>query len=84
MDKIFNQNSSRLQLKRDQAEEQLILDREAFETKLSKIIAALDVYKTKDSPFLNTEEMRMNADSLQKLNDEIQGCITESDVSYSN
>lgn len=80
MDKIFNQNSVRLTLKRDQAEEQLIADRHAFEGVLAKTITALDVYKTKDSPFLNTEEMRMNADALQKLNNEIQAAITESEV----
>ncbi|CAL8109272.1 unnamed protein product [Orchesella dallaii] len=79
MDKIFNQNSTRLQLKRDQAEEQLILDRQAFETRLAKIITQLDVYKTKDSPFLNVEEMRMNSEALQLIHDEIQLCITESD-----
>lgn len=80
IDKVFNQNSTRLQLKRDQAEEQLIVDRQKFEARLAKIITSLDVYKTKDALFLNVEEMRLNAEALEKLNHEIQSCITESDV----
>ncbi|CAG7816608.1 unnamed protein product [Allacma fusca] len=75
MEEIFDQNATRLQLKRDQAEEKLGLDREAFEAKLKKIIEELEAYKTKDSPFLVLEEMRTNAETLRALNDELQKCV---------
>lgn len=67
-------------MRREQAEEQLIVDRERFEAKLARIITNLDVYKTKDSPFLNAEEMRTNSEALKRLNDEIQGCVLEAEV----
>lgn len=80
MDKIFNKNSARLQILRDQAEEKLIKDREAFEAQLLKILAAIEVYKTKDSPYLGLEEMRINAEALGVLNDELQACILTAEV----
>jgi hypothetical protein len=84
MDKIFNKNSARLQLLRDQAEEKLIKDRADFEARLVAILEELKVYKTKDSPFLNLEEMRINAKNLQILYDELQEQIVKSDVRKKN
>lgn len=80
MDKIFNKNSARLQMMREQAEEKLIKDRKKFEARLVKILEHLEVYKTKDSPYLSLEEMRVNSENLRVLNDELQTCINTSDV----
>jgi len=81
MEEVFDKNSTRLQLKRDQAEEQLIVNREAYEAKLKKYIDEIGKYKSKDSPFLNKEEMRINAEALRKLNAELEKCVEEAEVS---
>ena len=80
MEEIFDANATRLQLKRDQAEEKLIADREAFEAKLKRIIEELETYKTKDSPFLVLEEMRIYSEALRALNTELQKCVDISEV----
>jgi hypothetical protein len=84
MEEIFDKNSVRLQLRRDQAEEQLIVNRQAFEDKLKKYIDEIGKYKTKDSPFLNKEEMRVNSENLRRIDDQLQKCMEEADVNRKN
>jgi len=80
MERIFDKNVVRLQLLRDDAEEKLIANRAEFETKLAKILKNVDIYRTKDSPFLTKEEMRINSLNLKGLSDELQICADTADV----
>ncbi|CAG7651635.1 unnamed protein product, partial [Allacma fusca] len=75
MREVFDQNGMRLQHKRDQAEEKLDEDKSVFEKNLLKYIDELKKYKTMESQFLEKEDMRVNAEALTVLNEEIQNCI---------
>ena len=75
MSETFEQNLRRLQLKREQAEEKLEEDKKEFEQNLFEYIEKLEAYKTKDSPYLDMEEMREHSVALTDLNDKITACV---------
>ena len=82
MEEVFEKNSVRLQLRREQAEEELIKNREEYEQKLKNLIDEISKYKSKDSPFLSKEELRVNSENLRRIEKELEKCTQEAEVSY--
>lgn len=74
MEQVIELALQRLNMKRDQAENELKYKRQLFERKLEKHAQMLAAFKKKDPPMLTLEEMKENVELIEGIAERIRVC----------
>lgn len=68
MENVIEMAWSRIQIRRDKAEQVLRKKRQVFETRLEKHFKQLELFKKRDPPLLTTEDMEDAVQTIEELN----------------
>lgn len=72
MEAVIELALQRLNMRRDQAENELKYKRQLFERKLTKHAQMLNAFKKKDPPMLTLDEMKENVEIIEGIAEKIR------------